>query len=561
MVSYKHRKLTMLSVLWLSALAVTTALGQKGNATDHGRKFYEDDPLLREPAPRYVKEISSRDVDHIYDFLDNSYLTARREAKLGGESSKPALDVNTLGEVPDGSWYTNRHAFRRMSIAELQRGPGNSMPPEPNQLWRITAAKSNGVTPGFVIEDAHKNKYVLKFDPPQHPELCSAADVIGSKVFYALGYYTPENYIVHFRREQLAISDGVMYRHPSGKRTPLTERLIDELLQAQPKLADGSYRALASRWLEGKVVGPFDYRGTRSDDPNDTIPHEDRRVLRGLSVFAAWVNHHDTTQINTMDTLVTENGYQYIKHHLIDFGSILGSRGDRQKEPWIGHQYSIIHKETALRALSLGLYVSRWERSEYRQFKGAGLLDSWSFEPLQWRPEVPNTAFLRRDSADAFWAAKQVAAFTDDEIRAIVETGKLSDPRAAEWIANCLMKRRDKIAQAWFSRVLPLDRFRLVDGRLAFDDLGASFSNGTPASYAVHWSVYDNDHDVSTLLRNAGETIVESSRGLSARLPEMRSDGYWMATIESPGRPGQTVQVYIRKRGDMAEVVGLDRKW
>ena len=53
---------------------------------------------------------------------------------------------------------------------------------------------------------------------------------------------------------------------------------------------------------------------------------------------------------------------------------------------------------------------------------------------------------------DAFWAARQVAAFTDEEIRALVETGEYSDPRAAEWIANCLIKRRDKIAAAWFSK-------------------------------------------------------------------------------------------------------------
>lgn len=246
-----------------------------------------------------------------------------------------------------------------MPIAELQRGPGNSTPPGPNRSWRITSAKSDGITPGFVIEDAQKNRYVLKFDPPRYPELCSAADVIGSKIFYALGYNTPENYIVYFRREQLEISDGVMYRHPSGKKIPLSEHVVDELLQTQPKRADGTYRALASRWLDGKVVGPFDYRGARGDDPNDTLPHQHRRVLRGLAIYAAWLNHHDTTQINTMDTLVTEHGYQYIKHYLIDFGSTLGSRGNGPKEPWIGHQYSILPKETAMRAMTMGASTSR----------------------------------------------------------------------------------------------------------------------------------------------------------------------------------------------------------
>jgi hypothetical protein len=377
--------------------------------------------------------------------------------------------------------------------------------------------------------------------------------MIGSKIFYALGYHTPENYIVHFRRDQLEIADGVMYRHPSGKKVPLTKLLVDELLQAQPRLTDGTYRALASRWLDGKVIGPYDYRGTRSDDPNDTIPHEDRRTLRGLAVFAAWVNHHDTSQINTMDSLVTEDGYQYIKHHLIDFGPILGSRGDRQKEPWIGHQYSIMHKDTALRAMTMGLYVSRWERSDYPTLKGAGLIDSWSFDPLHWKPEVPNPAFLMLDKVDAFWAAKQVAAFTDDEIRGIVETGKLSDKRASDWIADCLIKRRDMLAQAWFSQVLPLDRFRVADGKLAFDDLSAGYATGAPKSYEVHWSTFDNDHGVLVPLSNASGTQLP---------PEPGTTEYLAATVRcaSPAEScPDPVTVYLRRSGAGFQVVGIDR--
>src|SRR4030095_2825704 len=115
-------------------------------------------------------------------------------------------------------------------------------------------------------------------------------------------------------------------------------------LKSQTKTGE-TYRALASRMVEGQVVGPFSYRGTRSDDPNDTIPHENRRVLRGLRVLSAWLNHQDTRSINTMDTLVTEDGRQYLKHYLIDFGSILGSAGYAPKEPWTGHEYFIARKE------------------------------------------------------------------------------------------------------------------------------------------------------------------------------------------------------------------------
>jgi hypothetical protein len=165
------------------------------------------------------------------------------------------------------------------------------------------------------------------------------------------------------------------------------------------------------------------------------------------------------------------------------------------------------------------------------------------------------------DRADAFWAAKQVAGFTDDEIRAMVQTGKLSDQRAADWIAGCLIKRRDKIAQAWFSKVLALDRFRVADGRLAFDDLSASYGTGTPGSYEVHWSTYDNDHGVFTPLSNKREAIEQIPAERSARLPEMHGDGYWAAVLESPERPRQSVRVFIRKRGELTQIVGIDRTW
>src|SRR5262249_18334624 len=218
-----------------------------------------------------------------------------------------------VGEVPVNAWYTNRHAFRRMSIADLRRGPGNATPPLQTGQWTIVGAKSDGVTPGFIIEDTNENRYLLKFDPPKNHELCSAADRIGSKFFYALGYFTPENYIVHFHRKDLTIPAGATWRDSGGRKHPLTMQAIDDMLRPQPKGPDGTYRALASRFVQGQAIGPFSYRGTRSDDPNDTIPHEDRRVLRGLRVFAAWLNHHDTRSVNSMDTLVAEDGRQYLK--------------------------------------------------------------------------------------------------------------------------------------------------------------------------------------------------------------------------------------------------------
>jgi hypothetical protein len=215
MVSHEQR-FPVPSRVIVAVFTVATLAGP-ALSQQNARKFYPDDPLLKEPPPRPVNNLKLRDINQLYDFLDNSFATPRREGKASEQEARIALNVNTLGDVPDSPWYTNRHYLKRMSVEELKRGPGNTTPPSPDGPWKVIAAKSDGVMPGFVIEDKHRNRYLLKFDPPDYPELASAADVIGSKAFYAFGYNTPENYIVRFHRENLAIPDGVLWRDSSGK--------------------------------------------------------------------------------------------------------------------------------------------------------------------------------------------------------------------------------------------------------------------------------------------------------------------------------------------------------
>ena len=541
---------TVVRAVFTSALFTAAAFGQASGTQANGKKFYADDPLLQDPAPWAVKHVEKRDVDDLYEFLDNSFEVPHREEKVLKSGPHPAVDTNTLGNVPDSPWYTNRHYYHRMSIEELKRGPGNSTPPAGQ--WRVVSAKTNGVSPGFVIEDEHKNRYVVKLDPPDDPELASAADVIGSKIFYALGYNTPENYVVHFHREDLEVAEGVKFTDANGRKRPLTGHVLDDILGAQPKGPDGAYRAMASRYIAGNLVGPFSYEGTRKDDPNDIYPHQDRRELRGLSVFAAWLDHHDTRSINSMDSLVEENGVPYLKHYLLDFGSILGSNGTGPKHPWSGHEYTIDGKGAVIQLATFGFDVPRWARTHYPNYAGVGRFDSWAFDPLSWKPNYPNPAFLLTDDADAFWAAKQVAAFTDDEIRALVETGEYSDPRATQWIADSLIKRRDKIAQAWFSRALPLDKFRVTGGKLQYQDPGANLGIGKGREYSVSWASWDSAGRASAIADATGWQV-----------PAFRGDTWYLAATIKPAGNGSPqddpVVVYLRRGQQGLEVVGVDR--
>ena len=85
-----------------------------------------------------------------------------------------------------------------------------------------------------------------------------------------------------------------------------------------------AFRAAAGRLLPGKVLGGFQYKGTRPDDPNDVVPHEHRRELRALRVFGAWTNLTDMKAGNTVDTIITEGGRGIVRHYLQDVGSTFG---------------------------------------------------------------------------------------------------------------------------------------------------------------------------------------------------------------------------------------------
>ncbi|OFW44776.1 MAG: hypothetical protein A3J28_05030 [Acidobacteria bacterium RIFCSPLOWO2_12_FULL_60_22] len=516
------------------------------------KKFYDDDPIRKVPPPMPVEKISNRKLSEYFDFFQHTlFQPGERHPR---NKWIPAQEVNTLGEAPDSSWYTNRHYAKPMSIEELFRGPGAENPPSSEGLLKVVSAKTEGVTPGFTIEDARGHRYIVKFDPLTNPEMASAADVISSKFFYALGYYVPENYILYFQRSQLVVAPNASITDADGKHRKMTNRDIEEILLRVPRDPGKGYRAVASLYLSGKILGPFRYHGTRSDDPNDVVPHEHRRDLRGLFVFCAWLGHNDAKSLNSLDTLAEEDGVRAVKHHLIDFGATLGSDSFTAKSPRAGNEYLFAWGPASAQFFSLGLYVPRWANARHPKLPAVGNFESNLFEPEEWKANYPIPAFENRLSDDTFWAAKQVMAFTDEQIRAVVKTGQYSDPAAEKWIADCLIARRDKIGKAYFSRLLPLDRFAVREERLAFEDLAVKHNLIPSRDYTVQWARFNNDTEQKTPL--AGETTLALPRPLI----ESGEGEYFAAEIHG-GDPKKAVTAYLRKKSGRIEVVGVDRTW
>jgi hypothetical protein len=489
-------------------------------AGSHAPKFFPDDPIQAMPTPVPVKALSPQVLNDVFDFFDQS--------KRRPISPQAAGGVNTVGEVPDSEWFINRHGRHRMTRDELQRGPSSAGPPEPP--YTVIGRKTEGIMDGFRIKDSKGRHYFVKTDPAQYPELATGAEAIVSRFLYAIGYNTPANYIVDMNLSDL--------RGP-GK---------------VPRPQDGSIHVVASLAIGGEKIGPFRYEGTRQDDPNDVVPHENRRDLRGLYVFSAWLNNTDAKAGNTLDTIVQEGGIRFIRHYLIDFGSALGSDGDRPKDARFGHEYMLLPPTQAIKQIfKLGLVPSPWEKVRFPKLPAVGNFESQSFDPDCWKPDYPNPAFLNRLPDDDFWAAKQVMAFTDDDIRAIVETARFTDPRSTEYIVATLAERRNKIGQTFFLKTLSLDHFRVEKDNLLFDDLAVQYGFHPPRSYEVHWSAFENINQTHTSIPGSGSTH------LPLQATQAPVDSYFSAVIDVPDHSFRPVSVYIRKQANNYKVVGIER--
>jgi membrane-associated phospholipid phosphatase len=478
---FKVRRLAAAAAMVAAAGIVATA-GMGGNATPP--KFFPDDPITHEPNPGNAAGVQPFPVHLSWDLISSLFV------KEGSGVTRPAQDVNTIGEVPDSNWFTNRAGSLPLTPADVARGPDTT--DGPSGVWTIVSGKSEGVRPGFTIADANGVRWFLKFDAPGHPEQATGAEVVATKLFWAAGYNVAETHVAILRRKNLILSEEATIT-VNGKKRRLTDDDVQRILDQSQRSADGSYRALASKQLDGKPVGEFLYYGTRSDDPNDVIPHEDRRELRGMIVFAAWIDRVDAKAGNTLDTLVQENGMTLVRHHVLDFGSTLGSGGIGPNDYWEGYEYLYSGSSLRRKLLGLGFPVESWRKIPYPSIRGVARLEGDHFNPETWKSRVPNAAYVRADAEDTFWAARKVMAIDDDMIAAAVKSGNYSDPSAERYLTETLIKRRNAVLRAYLPKLNPVVNPTLdTSGVLDFQNAASGMVAPESTSYETSWYRFDN---------------------------------------------------------------------
>lgn len=376
----------------------------------------------------------------------------------------PATNVNAWDEVPDSSWFENRLGRKPFSAEDVARGSCGTKvldPNGPDGSWTIDKGKDNGANPGFRVNIKGLGKFMLKTDPETEPDRATGATAIASRIYHAIGYYSPCDTVVYFKPSLLKLEPGLTVTNNEGQTRPFDQAALQHVLDTASH-RNGLVRMVASSWLPGKPLGPFRYEGTRDDDPNDVIPHEDRRDVRAGRLVAAWLNHFDSREQNTMDVFMAQDpdkkgGPGYVRHYMLDFGDSFGSRwsvdGISRR---LGTAYVLDAGYVAEDFLTLGVVERPWERV---QLTGGvfNYFSSRDFDPELWRGEYPNPAFMRMTENDGAWMARILANFDDELVAAAVKVGQY-DSASERYLTETLLQRRDAILKRYLGRISPIAR-------------------------------------------------------------------------------------------------------
>jgi hypothetical protein len=522
-----------------------------------GRRFLDDDPLAREPETQDASKVAEWEIDLVIDLATNLF------GRPGDLTAVKARNVNSIDEISDSNWFTNRIVARPLTVEELTRGPLTGSGPA-DGAWSIVSPKLAGFAPGFTMRDSRNELWFVSFDAEAHPESATGAIAVAHRLFWALGYWQTENHLVSVTRDQLRVAESAVFTPASGRKRPMKMDDVEAVLRRAHRSSDGRYRAIASRAVPGRPVGGFRYYGTRPDDPNDVVPHEHRRELRALKVFGAWTNLVDMKAGNTLDTVITENGRGLVRHYLQDVGSTFGTGANRLREYDEGWEYMYDGSPTWKRLTTLGFYIQPWQTVQYVENPAIGRFEGEAFDPHRWRPRVPTAAFRNARDDDNFWAARRVAAFTDDMIRTAVRGGQYTDPAAEQLLTDVLIKRRDKIAAAYLGSVNPLVDFALAaDGQLSFRNAAVDARVASPPTggYRASWARFDNATDQATPL-GAETTAATTSLKPAAPLPGNVGDFVRIqvsATEPAPAPWLKPVTVYFKRSASAWTLVGLER--
>jgi hypothetical protein len=477
-----------------------------------------------------------------------------------------AIGTNSLDEVPSSTWFENRLGIREVSPGEVAHGPGDGKGPDLSAPLTVFSGKSVGLIPGFMAEDASGVKWLVKFDKTGIASE-SAADVTVQRLLWLVGYHVPENHAGRLERRDVVVGEKASFKTADGEKRAMTADDLDATFARARPGKDGRYRVLFSRLLDGEPLGGTPQEGVREDDPNDTIPHQRRRELRGLQVFAAWLQHTDFKEMGTLDVWREDPLFpdrHVVFHYLLDFGNTLGLYASNVRAD-DGHVQKAIDLDHVRSFLSLGMWRRPWEGTRDPGIRGVGAFDVEHFEPGGFSPFSPYVPFLAMDALDARWAVRLMLRITPEHLRAALEAGNFEDPRAIDYLVRVLVGRQKKSARYWLQKVSPLDDFTVDGDTVCFSDLVVAHDVDPEATRATRYRARVFDHAgnaIGTATIASGDD--EPGRACALDVPEgAGDDGYTILRldVDRVRRDPPGVEVHLgRDKSRTRRVIGVERK-
>ncbi|MBD3383785.1 hypothetical protein GF407_02560 [candidate division KSB1 bacterium] len=374
-------------------------------------------------------------------------------------ADKNARDVNRLDDVPASSWYSPRLGYQNISPAELVNGPAETgLPVVP---ITIIAIKHHRRHSSLVVRDSRGIQYLLKFAPHDLNAMFTTTSFIVNRLFWSFGYFVPEEHIFQFSRGDYKVDI------PNKDNIKNIRDLLDTSTTSNQK----QYRCIASRFVRGYPLGPAAQQGVRKEDPNDWFPHQDRRVLRALRVFAAFTNMADMGPHHTLDVYMGKPDQGHIRHYLIDFGDAFGVIASGKNRGWAGFHHIFSLADILTNLATLGFYRQEWEKKSKTPWKSVGPFESTLFNPEKWKEIYPYAPIRKSQPADNYWAVKILAGLTEAHISALVRAAGYINSKARDYMIRTLVERRKKLLQYHFNQVTPLEYIDMKEDTLYLKDI------------------------------------------------------------------------------------------
>lgn len=489
-------------------------------------RFAEAPPVLEvgdaEPIPVPRKLDPLKEV-----YYTDAYVRRPIVLAMDPETPKESGDVNALDEVPRSSWFD----------------PPDAKPDGPPLLPLTPIGPAESGQPGLSVTDARGLRYELRRDQKERPELVSASAAVASRLLAAVGYRTPEVHVVTVAATDL--------KEVADKRA--AEAASDLLREGSAPVGD-RYRVRATRWPVGIDLGPTPVAGVRPEDPNDRVPHAERRTLRALGLPLYWMGLRRLPPYALHDSYVGEAGKGHLVHYVVAFDDAFGAEAvGREVEARLGGEGKYLNENALTALITLGLrrrsappVQTRWlALGEFDPLVSpSGFATSPPYEPMDLvRP------------ADAYWMGKRLAAVPPDAVTAALAAGHFSDPTARARAAEVMEARRTQ-AIAWaFAQVTPAEVERVEPARLTLRD--QANARKIPALLAERYAV--------TFLDDTGASVAPSivvkvpDVAVSIPLPPS-APAYFVVravAMHARGRAPRAVEIHLFKDKSGIRVLGV----